>query len=69
MEDLARSRISSTSPYSNEPISCICRLGPKSIEDFDPKFILKRWLEAPFLEKNGRGRYSKGKLSGIMQEQ
>jgi|AntAceMinimDraft_1070359.scaffolds.fasta_scaffold136815_1 hypothetical protein len=51
MEDLARSRISSTSPYSNEPISCICRLGPKSIKDFDPKVILKRWLEAPFLEK------------------
>jgi hypothetical protein len=40
-----------------------------SIEDFDPKAILKRWLEAPFLEKNGRVRYLKGKLNGIMQEQ
>jgi hypothetical protein len=36
---------------------CIRELGPKSIKDFDPKHILKRWLKASFLEENGRGRF------------
>jgi hypothetical protein len=34
-------------------LMCICRLGPKLIKDFDPQVILKRWLEALFLEKMG----------------
>jgi hypothetical protein len=36
-------------------LMCICSLGP-SITNFDLKPILAKWLEAPFMQKNGRGR-------------
>jgi hypothetical protein len=42
-----------------------CSLGP-SIPDFDPKPIVAKWLEAPFLQKNGRGCSSQGKLNALM---
>ena len=31
-------------------LMCICSLGP-SIMNFDPKLILAKWLEAPFMQK------------------
>jgi hypothetical protein len=31
-------------------------LGPP-ITNFDPKSIIVKWLEAPFIKKNGRGRW------------
>ena len=46
-------------------LMCICSLGP-SIMNFDPKLILAKWLEAPFMQKNGRGRSLQGKLNALM---
>ena len=43
----------------------LCSLGP-SIMNFDPKLILAKWLEAPFMQKNGRGRSLQGKLNALM---
>ena len=43
----------------------ICSFGP-SIMNFDPKLILAKWLEAPFMQKNGRGRSLQGKLNALM---
>ena len=43
-------------------LMCICSLGP-SIMNFDPKLILAKWLEAPFMQKNGRARSLQGKLN------
>jgi hypothetical protein len=44
---------------------CICSLG-HSIPDFDPKPIVAKWLEAPFLQKNGSERSSQGKHNALM---
>jgi hypothetical protein len=46
-------------------LMCICSLGPP-IMNFDPKPILAKWLEEPFMQKNGRGRSLQGKLNALI---
>ena len=43
----------------------ICSLGP-SIMKFDPKLILAKWLEAPYIQKNGRGHSLQEKPNALM---